>query len=75
MVSVDIVIPNTPEAENMVAMMNKQLLAYLTLYLDDLGTDKDFIRKFLPRASCPALIHEIYSCQWYKKTKVLTTPG
>ena len=35
--SVDIVIPNTPEADTMVVMMNKQLPVYLTFYLDDLG--------------------------------------
>ena len=59
----------------MVEMMNNQLPAYLTFYLDDLGMDKDFIRKLLTRACCPELIHEIYSCQWDKETKVLTTPG
>ena len=73
--SVDIVIPNTPEAENMVAMMNKQLPVYLTFYLNDLGLDKDFIRKLLTRAFCPALTHEVYYCQQDKETKVLTTPG
>ena len=73
--SVDIVIPNTPEAETMVAMMNKQLPAYLTFYLNDLGTDKDFIRKLLNRTFCPAFLHEIYSSQWDKETKVLTTKG
>ena len=73
--SVDIVIPNTPESETMVAMMNKQLPAYLAFYLDDLGMDKDFIRKLLTRALCPALMHEMCSCQWNKETKVLTTPG
>ena len=48
--SVDIVIPNTPEAETMVAMMNKQLPAYLTFYLNNIGMDKYFIRKLLTRA-------------------------
>ena len=61
--SVDIVIPNTPEAETMVAMINKQLPAYLTFYLENIGMDKDFIRKLLIRACCPALTHEIYACQ------------
>ena len=72
--SVDIVIPNTPEAETMVAMMNKQLPAYMTFYLDGIGIDKDFISKLLTRAFCQALMHEINSCQWDKETKVLTTP-
>ena len=48
--SVDIVIPNTPEAETMVSMMNKHIPVCLTFYLDDLEMDKDFIRKFLTRA-------------------------
>ena len=56
-------------------MMNKQLPEYLTFYLDDLGMDKDFIRKILTRACCPALMHEINSCQWDKETKVFTIPG
>ena len=73
MVSVDIVIPNTLEAETMVAMMNKQLPAYLTFYLDNLGMDKDFIRKLLTIAFCPALMHKINSFRWDKETKVLTT--
>ena len=47
--SVNIVIPNTPEAETMVAMVNKQLPAYLAFYLEDQGLDKGFIRKILTR--------------------------
>ena len=73
--SVDIVIPNTPEAETMVAMVNKQLPEYLTFYIDNLGMDKDFIRKLLTRACFPELMHEINSCEWDKETKVLTAPG
>ena len=67
-------VPNTPEAETMVAMMNKQLSAYMTFYLNDLEMDKYFIRKLLTRDCCPALMHEIYSFRWDKETKALTTP-
>ena len=63
MASVDIVIPNTPEAVNMAEMMNQQLPAYLTFYLHGIGMDKVFIRKLLTRARYPALMHEIYSYQ------------
>ena len=73
--SVDIVIPSTPETETMLAMMDKQLPTYLTFYLDNLGMDKEFIRKLLNIASCPALMQEINSCQWDKEYKVLTIPG
>ena len=48
--SVYIVIPNTPEAETMVEMMNKQLHAYLMFYIEDQGLDKGFVRKLLTRA-------------------------
>ena len=73
--SIYIMIPNTPEAETMVEIINNELPAYLTFYLDNIGMDKYFIRKLLTRACCPALMHEINSCQWYKETKVLTIPG
>ena len=73
--SVDIVVPNTPEAETKVAMMNKQLPAYLTFYLEDQGLDKEFIRKLLTRSWCTALIHKISYFEWNKSTKVLTTSG
>ena len=59
----------------MVAMMRNQILAYLTFYLNDIGMDKDFIRKLLTRDCFPELMHEVYSCQWDKETKSLTTPG
>ena len=59
----------------MMAMINKKLPVYLTFYRDDLRMDKEFIRKILTRACCLALMHEIYSCQQDKETKVLTTPG
>ena len=45
--SVNIVISNIPEAETMVAMMNKQLPAYMKLYHEYQGLDKGFIRKLL----------------------------
>ena len=73
--SVDIVVPNTPEAESKVAMMNKQLPAYLTFYLEDQGLDNGFIRKLLTRAFFPVLMHKISSYEWDKATKVVTKPG
>ena len=70
---VDIVIPNTPEAEIMVKMMNKHLPAYLTFYLAKVGLDKEFVRRLLARACCPMLMHEIGDCEWNEEKKELTT--
>ena len=40
--SVDIVVPDIPEAEAMVAMMNKQISVYLSKYLVDAGMGEYF---------------------------------
>ena len=72
--SVDVVIPNTPEAETMITMMNRQLGAYLHFTLTDAGLGGTFIKDLLRFSICPALLHEIPSCKWDATTKVLTTP-
>ena len=72
--SVDIVVPNAPEAETMVAMMNKNLAAYLHHYLKDEGLNVDFIHDLLQASIDPQLLHSMRECKWDKATKVLSTP-
>ena len=48
--SVDIVVPGIPEAEYMVAMMNKQLSVYLSNYLVDSGMGKVFVKALIKGA-------------------------
>ena len=72
--SVDIVIANAPEAETMVAMMNKNLAAYLTHYLKDAGMDEDFIKRLVKRLIDPQFLHSMNDCTWNKDTQVLSTP-
>ena len=55
--SVDIVVPDIPEAEAMVAMMNKQLSVYLSNYLVDAGMGKVFVNALIQGEICPALNH------------------
>ena len=45
--SVDIVVPYIPEAEAMVAMMNKKLSVYLSNYLVDAGMGKVFVKALI----------------------------
>ena len=59
---VDIIVPDIPEAEAMVAMMNKQLLVYLSNYLVDAGMGKVFVKAFIQGAICPNLIHADGTC-------------
>ena len=55
--SVDIFVPDIPEAEAMVTMMNKQLLVYLSNYLVDAGMGKVFVKALIQGAICPTLNH------------------
>ena len=72
--SVDVVIPNTPEAERMMLMMKKNLGAYLNYYLTDLGMGPIFINNLLRASIDPSMLHGIQHCTWDKKTRLLITP-
>ena len=69
------VIPNVPEAETMIQMINKQFAGYMLHTLKDAGVDDAFISRLLRRAVDPALVHESHSCTWDKGKRVLTTPA
>ena len=71
---VEVVIPSTKEAEAMVAMMNKNVPAYLTFYTKDLGMDMCFIHELLNESCDPTLIHATSQCKWDSKMKMLETP-
>ena len=70
----DIVVPDIPEAEAMVAMMNKQLSVYLSKYLADAGMGKVFVKALIQGAICPALKHDYGACTWDIRKKTVTTP-
>ncbi len=70
---VQAVIPNTPEAEQMVLMMNKNLPAYIGNALRDQGLPKDFLMDLLKLSCCSTLFTEMGTCLWDPETGVLTT--
>ena len=71
---VEAVVPNMPEAETMVEMINKNVVAYLTHYLKDEGMPAMFVTDLL-KASCdPSLFHNLTKCKWDKEKKMLITP-
>ena len=51
--SVDVAIPNAPEAETMVAMMNKNLGAFLSHYLKGEGLDEKFVDALVQQSIDP----------------------
>ena len=71
---VQAVIPNTPEAEQMILMMNRNFPAYVYHVLADQGLPKDFLMELFTRLCCPTLIAEMESCTWDPDTGTLTTP-
>ena len=70
----DVVVGNTPAAEKMVEMMNKNVAAYLTHILPSLGIGDTFIKNVLKASIDPSLIHEMVHCTWDAQTFTLTTP-
>ncbi len=72
--AVEVIVPNTAEAETMVLMMNRHLPAYLFHILQEVEMDVPFIKALLKESCCPTLVEGINRCQWDKKERVLTTP-
>jgi hypothetical protein len=71
---VEIIVPNTPEAESMVLMMNRQFPAYCYHALQNANLDEQFVRSLLKEACCPTLVANIHSCVWDEDTKTISTP-
>ena len=74
MADVEAVIPDIPAAETMVLMMEKNIVAYLTHYLEDVGMDKAFVKELLKESCDPALFHLAAQCDWDKDKRILLTP-
>ena len=70
---VQAVIPNTPEAEQMILMMNKNFPEYVYHVLSDQGLPADFLMELFRRSCCPTLLSEMGSCTWDPDTGTLTT--
>ena len=71
---VQAVIPNTPEAEQMILMMNKNFPAYVGHVLRDQGLPDEFLMELFNRSCCPTMISEMGLCTWDPDTGTLTTP-
>jgi hypothetical protein len=68
-----VVIPNTPGAERMLLMMNKNLPALFWYMLLEQGYPKQFIKNLLQHTCEASMLAEMYRCQWDEMTLTLTT--
>jgi hypothetical protein len=72
---VQAVVPHTPEAEQMILMMNKNFPVYISYALEDQELSKEFISELVKRSCCTTKAMEIELCSWGRETAVLTTPS
>ncbi len=70
---VHIVIPNTPEAERMVIMMNENFPAFIGHVLWDQGLLDSFLFELVKQSCCPVMVSEINQCTWDSETGTLVT--
>ncbi len=70
---VQAVIPNTPEAEQMILMTNKNVPVYIGNVLKDQGMPELFLMDLVENSCCPTQVLEIMNCTWDPDTGTLTT--
>jgi hypothetical protein len=58
-----IIIPNTPEAERLVGMMNKNLPAFLSNMLKEQGFPKEFIKDLIKKSCEASLVADMHHCK------------
>ncbi len=67
-----IIIPNTPEAERLIGMMNKILPAFLLNVLKKQGLPEKFIDDLLKNSCEAAMLAKMHQCKWDPVNRVLT---
>jgi hypothetical protein len=71
MAPVQAVVPNTPEAERMIVMMNKNFPAYIGNVLRDQGLPEEFLLELFCRTCCQTMFSEMASTIWDTETGTL----
>ena len=72
---VDVVIGKTKEAEEMVEMVNKNMVAYLSNYLAEAGLRVALTKRLLEVSVDPTMLLDIGNCKWDAKPRTLATPN
>jgi hypothetical protein len=70
---VQAVVPNSPEAEQMIMMMNKNFPAYVGNVLRDQGFNETFLWNMFKATCFQMKLAECKSCTWDAETGMLTT--
>jgi hypothetical protein len=70
---VEVVVPNTKEAEAMVGDMNRQLPAFIKFYLLGKGLKEDFVTRLVVAACCPIKASRMNTVEWDSERLELVT--
>jgi hypothetical protein len=70
---VQAVIPNTPEAKQMILMLNKNAPTYIDNVLKDQRLPESFLSNLVKKSCCLTQLLEIANCTWNLDTGTLTT--
>ena len=68
-----LIVPNTPEAERLVGMMNKNLLAFLYYTLVNHGLPELLVEDLLEHSCEATMLATKHCCKWDKVNRILTT--
>ena len=68
-----LIVPNTPEAERLITMMNKNLPTYLYHTWIEHGLPEEFVEDLLRKLCEMTMLAARHSCKWDTATKTLTT--
>ena len=67
----EVVIPSSDKAVAMLAMMNRQAVAFSYYYLVDSGLPEQFAHDLVSAPCCPEQVAEINDWRWNKKCQIL----
>ncbi len=68
-----LIVPNTPEAERLIRMMNKNLPAFLSHALKEQGLPNEFTKELLQWSCEATMLANMHRCKWDPATRTLTT--
>jgi hypothetical protein len=71
---VEAVVPNTQEAEAILAEMDRQMPAFIKFYLLDKGLDEAFVKRLVTAACNAVKVGEINTVKWDPEKLALITP-
>jgi hypothetical protein len=71
---VEVVIPNTEEADLMIGDMNRNTPAFLKFYLKGIGFEEEFVIRLIQAACCPIALGKMNGIAWNKDRLELILP-